>query len=318
MECRHIREKMSAYIDGIISSEERILIEEHIKSCKECKEFLADMRKTVEYVHNLEDIKPPAWLTQKIMARIRSEVKPKKGIVQKLFYPLYIKLPIQAVAAVLIAVTTLYIFKTIQPEMKFVRVPSEEITPKIPSHEKGRATDIEKGKSIPSQKSKKSFPAKELEFQRDKTEEASKATEPIEQPDLSYRQKAPAPDVSQNKDMSFAGSVAKDSYKTEEISPSQRTKALAGKKEEGISLTVNVKDIDSASNKIAEALVHFEGRIIKTESFEDKKVFIAELNSKNMKELIERLKLIGEVKEEKIDLKVLEGNIWIKIEIMKF
>jgi hypothetical protein len=182
------------------------------------------------------------------MARIRSEVKPKKGLVQKLFYPLYIKLPIQAVAAVLIAVTTLYIFKTIQPEMKFVKVPSEEITPQIPSHEKGRATDIEKGKSIPS----------------------------------------------------------------------QRTKALAGKKEAGISLTINVKDIDSASNKIAETIVYFEGKIIKTESFEAKKVFIAELNSKNMKELIERLKLVGEVKEEKIDLEVLEGNIWIKIEVMKF
>ena len=314
MECNNIRKKISAYIEGVIISEERVLIEEHLKSCQKCNEYFTDMEKTIEYVHSLENIEPPVWLTHKVMARIKSEVKPKKGIVQRLFCPLYVKLPIQAVTAVIIAITTFYIFKTIQPETKFAKVPSEESMPQILGQEEDKATDIEKS----TQKAKKSLPTKELEIQRDKPKETLKTTEPTEQPNLFYRQKAPAPVVNQNKGMPFADSVAKDSYKTEELSHSSRTKTLAGEKKKDISLTFNVKDIEAASKEIEEAVVQCEGKIITTKSFEDKKVLTAELNYKKVQKLIERLKLAEEVRKEKLDLENLEGNIRIKIEIIKF
>src|SRR4030043_1736421 len=150
MDCSDIQEKLSAYIEGVISSEEKALIEEHLKSCRKCGESLADLRKTMEYVKNLEEIEPPEWLTQKVKARGRSEVKPKKGILQKLFYPLYIKIPLEAAAALLIAVTAIYIFKTIQPEVKLAKIPSEEIVTQIPSQEKRGTplTDERKEKAI--------------------------------------------------------------------------------------------------------------------------------------------------------------------------
>ncbi len=76
----------------------------------------------------LKDVEPPAWLTQKVMAKIKAEVQPKKRIIQKLFYPLHIKLPLEAVVTALIAVITIYIFKTMQPEMKLAQAPSEHET----------------------------------------------------------------------------------------------------------------------------------------------------------------------------------------------
>ncbi|MDH5768610.1 MAG: zf-HC2 domain-containing protein, partial [Nitrospirota bacterium] len=95
MECADIQKKLSAYIDDALSPEERMLIDEHLTSCQECKASLADMRKTLEYVQKLEDIEPPPWLAQKVMTKIKEEVvatrfraKPKRGILQKLFYPL--------------------------------------------------------------------------------------------------------------------------------------------------------------------------------------------------------------------------------------
>ena len=83
MECNDVQEKLSAYVEGIISHDEKMLIDEHLTLCQKCCESLADLKKTVEYINNLEDIEPPAWLTQKIMARVRSEAKPKEGNITK-------------------------------------------------------------------------------------------------------------------------------------------------------------------------------------------------------------------------------------------
>ena len=136
MECNDVQEKLSAYVEGIISHDEKMLIDEHLTLCQKCCESLADLEKTVEYINNLEDIEPPTWLAQKVMARIRSEAKSNKGILQKLFYPLHIKLPIEAVAVIVIAVTALYIFKTIQPVVRLANAPSEEVTTQSPLQEK--------------------------------------------------------------------------------------------------------------------------------------------------------------------------------------
>jgi anti-sigma factor RsiW len=145
MECNDVQEKLSAYVEGIISPEERTLIDEHLTSCLKCNESFADLKKTVEYIHNLEDIEPPTWLTQKVMARIRSEAKSDKGILQKLFYPLHIKLPIEAVAVIVIAVTALYIFKTIQPVVRLAKTPSEHVRTQIPLQEKDTLQKEAKG-----------------------------------------------------------------------------------------------------------------------------------------------------------------------------
>jgi hypothetical protein len=79
-------------------------------------------------VQGLEDIEPPAWLSQKVMTRVREEAAPKEGILHKLFYPLHIKLPIQAIATILVAVSAFYVFKTIQKEIMPSKVVVDEMT----------------------------------------------------------------------------------------------------------------------------------------------------------------------------------------------
>jgi hypothetical protein len=318
MKCADIRQKVSEYIDGSISPEEKILIEGHLQSCEECKEYFADMRKTVEHVHNLKEIEPPAWLTQKVMAKIRSEVVPKKGILERLFCPLYIKLPLQAAVAVLLAVTTLYVFKTMQPEMKSAYIPSEERRPLALPQGKDRTQDIAKNKAVPSQTGKLSLPIKGSESRREKSEEISGGPKPEEQPKLFYSEKAPAPVGAHNEAMPSAGAVAKDSPKTDAFSRSLKAKAPAVKKEEHIRFIVHVNDIEDAVNKVVEAVLQSGGKIIKTASFEDKKLLVAELNAQSIKGLLERLKSIGEVQKQKADSEGLQGTLRTEIEIVKF
>jgi hypothetical protein len=294
MECNNIQERLSAYIEGVISPEEKILIDEHLKSCRTCNESLAELKRTIEYVQDLEDIEPPLWLTRNVMARIRSEVKPKKGILQKLFYPLHIKLPIEAAAVFLIAVTAIYIFKTIQPEVKLAKIPSEEITTQIPSREKEK---------IPPP-----FPLEKQPIPSNKSEIMDK---------LAEEPKAPAPATKQEETGPFTGAVAKDESKIEALSRGAKAKTLAERKEEIISLIINVNDIKTASREIEKALMELKGKIIKTESLENKDIITAELDPKKIEELIEKLKLVGEIEEKKVALEGLEDHVIIAIEILK-
>jgi hypothetical protein len=90
MECKEVREKLSAYIEGIVPAAEKPLMEEHLRACTGCKESLADLKRTIEYVQEIPEVEPPPWLTQKVMARVRAEAETeaeaRKGIWEKLFH----------------------------------------------------------------------------------------------------------------------------------------------------------------------------------------------------------------------------------------
>ena len=58
MECTDIQEKLSAYMEGMISSEEKVLIDEHLKMCRKCNESLAELKKTLDTKKTLPKKKP--------------------------------------------------------------------------------------------------------------------------------------------------------------------------------------------------------------------------------------------------------------------
>ena len=60
-----------------------------------------------------------------------------------LFYPIPIKLPLEAAGVIAIAVTTIFIFKAIQPEMHLGKAPLEEIRPPVVSEVPKPATPQE-------------------------------------------------------------------------------------------------------------------------------------------------------------------------------
>ena len=275
MECHDIREKLSAYVEGLISSEEKLLIEEHLKVCQHCSESLADLKKTLEYVQNLEEVEPPPWLTGKVMATVRSEAEQKRGILQRLFYPLHIKVPIEAFAAIFLVITTVYIYKTMQPEMKLVKAPSEAV--------RLRGLSEEAEKEIP----------------------AVKYSEPAKTPVRVAKPEAAVPS---------AGAVAKDEARPKALPPESKLALVKGKRE-AISLTVKVKEIETAGRKIEKAFAQLGGRITKRDYLKKKNVIVAELDSKKVKELFEKLELIGKLGEKPLIPEAWEGDIEIRIEI---
>ncbi len=347
MDCTTIQEKLTPYIEGIISSKEKRMIDEHLKSCHQCTETLADLRKTLTYIQNLEEIEPPSWLTRRVMAKVKSEVEPKKGMFQRLFYPLHIKLPIEAVAAIVIGVTTLYVFKAVHLEMKHdmytevPKTPSEEVISQIPSPPSPPLIEgmtspppTPSVKGIPSSASppltkggkggllqKKKKDKALLEERKAFPSRSVKQPTPIKEPEVEHKNrrdlKEQQPVTQQDKVMPYKGSVAKNERKQEALPSGLRARALAGRKAASIHFTVYVKDITAAREEIGKEIVRLGGEKVKTESLENRNVIVAMLGYKKIKELLEKIKLIGEVKEDRVILENREGETGIRIEIMK-
>jgi predicted anti-sigma-YlaC factor YlaD len=101
---------LSEYIDDAVSPGDRTAIEEHLKSCETCSAALKELTQTVAHIRSVQEIEPPAWLAQKIMAQVRAESE-KKGWFQRFFVPLHIKLPLEAIGVLFIAVTALFIYQ---------------------------------------------------------------------------------------------------------------------------------------------------------------------------------------------------------------
>jgi hypothetical protein len=296
MECREVQKRLSAYIDKLVSPKQKALIDAHLKGCKKCKRALVDLKKAVDYVQKLEEVEPPAWLKQKVMARVRAEAEAKRGVLQKLFYPFHIKIPLEAVALMLVAVGTIYIFKSIQPQMQVAQAPIEtkEVAPPAFAPGKGEAHDVAEEKRVPAE-SAEQFRDTDMEKAREK-KSVGMAKAPME---VAKREEA-APST---------GAAHTDALEQKAFSSLEESgKAVTEPEAQAIRFVVNVKTIEPATQDTEETLRQLGGRKIKTESLRDKTIINAEIDSKQMKELFNQLNLIGEVQEQSAALEPEKGD----------
>lgn len=139
--CGDIENKLSAYLEGVLSASEKKLIEEHLVQCTHCNAVLSELKKTGDLLHGLEEVEPPPWFTQKVMARVREEGASKKGLFEKLFYPFHIKIPIEVMATCLVAILAFSVYRTSGPELKALHEPQASSTT-VPQETAPKGTDV--------------------------------------------------------------------------------------------------------------------------------------------------------------------------------
>lgn len=118
MTCRDIEQNLPAYLEDLLPEEEKDLIREHLASCRKCGKALEDLQRMELLLQNLEEVTPPPWLKQKILAQVKEEVHAEKGFFKKLFNPVYFKIPLQTVALLVITVLAFYLYRGEGPELK--------------------------------------------------------------------------------------------------------------------------------------------------------------------------------------------------------
>jgi hypothetical protein len=341
MECKVIREKLSAYLEGAVSSEETKLIEEHLNSCQACRTHLEELKKTKDLVKDLPQVEPPAWLTPKIMFRVRAEEESKRGILRKLFYPLHIKVPVEALAMVFIAVIAVYLFKAVEPEMQVTQLPAPT-KPMIPREEtpqparqaapdslapreraslkESKEKEAAKVSSVPPPSLPK-FAEEPLKFQQkeslqESSGEGIKAVVPLRKQELAEKKQAP-PSASVERGSMGLSDAAKDARSPKKLAAAPKAKGFAAVKPRASTIQVLVKDVTTAKSEIQNLLSQFGVRKTTPESLEGREVLTTELQAPQIKEFLEKLKAIGEVIEQGIAMDISEEPVTLRIEIVR-
>jgi len=322
MDCRDIKELLSAYIDGALSQEERAQVEEHLKTCKECSESLAALKEAVSQIKGLEEVEPPPLLAKRIMKAIKKEAR----------YPLRIRIPLQAAAMIAIAFTSIYLYKSFQPSSvrEAKELPGEYATPQAPSQppivvgkagptpEKEEAVALRNAPAPAKQEAKiadkriqvsRAAPAKLKAAAPSVTREERMADAVMKKeprPMAAAQPKTAAPLVAEAPAIQAPPAAApaaevgimeeKAPQAKKESAGAMRMKAESIYKPTDIRVTIYAKNLDATVREVAKILNQAGATMVKYESFEYKKISISVLPPQDLPKVLEKLKPLGEVK----------------------
>ena len=143
-----LRSMLPAMAGGDLSKTELALLEQHLAGCRDCRTELAQLRLVVQTVRETPDLEPPPWLATRIMARVQEEAVVQKSWFARLFLPLQIKLPLEALALVMICATTWYVMQDVErSQQRFQVPPAAEAPAAAPARETDRASDAQSSRA---------------------------------------------------------------------------------------------------------------------------------------------------------------------------
>lgn len=354
-ECDKIQEILPAYLEGLASPSDSEMVSSHLASCRECSYAVKVLMKSQKLITNLEEVEPPPWLKTRIMARLEDGVEQEEEkkwnfgrLKNLLLYPLKIKIPLQAFTVLLVAVVVVYVYRTIQPEVKLAgrdpqavaTFPAEkdsqtvrtEARPKIqerapggdqpqPSAKTMSADDekwpagireIFKGSANQQQASP---PALKSPQEITKDQEVQPATEP-------EAKKANSPKAFLSNAPSVPGASApasaEDRARTEQKPETEKGRSTGvAPRQEVLALTVQVNDINTGSNNV-EAVLRDLNVPVSRESREGSTVISTEAPAQKAKEIIKRLNSVGRLHQRnQLSETATDKNISIRIQILQ-
>ncbi len=315
MDHNDIRHKLSEYIDETLSPQEKASVEEHFKTCPDCSSAVMELRKTVEHIGKVEEVEPPAWMTQKIMARVRAEEETKKqGLFHRLFFPLHIKLPLETIGVLFIAVTVYFVAQ--ETKQPFPEAPVQTYSQESSPTAKGTAKEdkaakpeesLQRKKDVPQKPEYKALdmkpayekpkpplpapapePARPAEEQRALKSEPSPRRESTDQRTLdSMQYQAPEKEFSGQGAASQAPAAAMAKKKSATDRAEMNDKQM---------LTLVVSDVDQAAARVEDTVKEHGGKIGRKESAHGALSLTVTMDPASRNRFIERLKTLGELK----------------------
>jgi hypothetical protein len=350
MNHNEIRHMLSEYIDGAVSPEDRTAIEEHLKTCERCSDALKELRQTVAVIRSVEEIDPPAWMTQKIMAKVRKETGKKKWF-HRLFFPLHIKLPLEAVGVLLLAVTAVFIYQNIQPSMRTPNPLLEEYAPAREPQLSGSAKNDEQKSTQLSRRAKKlpqapGYKALDMKqayeppappaLQSQAAAPAPSFSKPAEQPAVVPAEKKEASSASTENDRSVVsreeanrgnmmmlrattatGAAPEAAAKAKSSVPAAPVAGAAVADKAIPAIIVQVTNREAAAKKVEKAITQVNGSIVRREAPGSKIVFFVTIKAERAGELKNKLKLLGEIKEQAGEGGALKEQMELRIEVIQ-
>jgi hypothetical protein len=116
MMCHDVREQLSALIDDALASHERETLDAHLATCADCRRELEQLRATAALLRRLPVVRAPAGFVDRVMTAAHRPPWPRR-LLDALFVPLRVKLPLEAAAVLLVGVSALYVYQQ-TPEVR--------------------------------------------------------------------------------------------------------------------------------------------------------------------------------------------------------
>jgi len=348
-----IRQLLSAYLDDRVTPQERREVEAHLASCQRCSAALAELAKTIGHLRNLDRVEPPPWLTGRIMARVREQAaKERVSIIRRLFFPLQIKLPLEAVALVFLTVTSYLLIRTMEPELATVGAPAEtrheqqlpatpapaapqekQAAPAQPverkpvaAREEATAPTRQADSYEPERKSKKSAaPAAELKQEAAPSTPAPPAVKEVS-PSAMGAQPVAKPEPARGRDVAAPGSsqqmmrgpaydgAAREAQRQE--APAARAKSSVATPGRVGEITLSVRDASIAEKAIELAVRELGGRIVNIVSSATSRSMVVAIDSRRQPEFLARLGRLGEVRRKPVILEQPAGEQLLTIKLL--
>lgn len=352
MDCKEVGKRLPAFLERDVSELEAEELRKHFDSCDPCRKVCRDLEKSGYLLRNLTEVEPPPWFTQKIMARIEEEGEKKKGWLEKLFFPLHIKIPIEAVASLLIAFLAWQVYQAGEPERAAFQAPLGSlpvITEKYSLQETDKTSAVkpETGKAPLKKKEEVKIPigagSPADKEQEDQVVALSRAPEPPlmgekkgipedrreEKPGAAFPSgrlasspMAPAPltapaasSLEKDRRMADELGTVKPKEKTDQDRAAVREKARL--KSRPVGFLFKVSDLGKASQEALEALHQAEARNILRESQDDMEIISGLVNLKKLPGLFDTMKKMGGISESDVSSTRPDDLVPVRIEIIR-
>jgi anti-sigma factor RsiW len=348
MNHNEIRHMLSEYIDGAVSPGDRAAIEAHLKTCETCSAALKELRQTVAQIKSIEELDPPAWMTQKIMAKVRVEAA-KKSWFQRLFFPLHVKLPLEAIGVLFIAVTAVFIYQNREPAMMTSspalqdQMPAQGPLPNgIAKNEERRSVKpLRRSNEMPQSPGYKALDMKQ-EYEKpappmlqDQAAPAPSFSKSAEQPavmapaekkeafsatgesDQTVLRKEAGRGMMRERTTTAAGAAPETAAKAKAIAPAASIAGALSADKAIPGIILHVMDIPAAVKEIERTIEQVKGSIVRRETSKSKTTFFVKIKAERTGEFKSKLKLLGEIKEQPGELGIRQEQVELRLEIMQ-
>ncbi|MFC1859016.1 anti-sigma factor family protein, partial [Thermodesulfobacteriota bacterium] len=111
MKCKEIKQRLSEYVDDALDSEQQHAVEDHLTSCKACREELVSLHSLIKEIAAVEAVRAPDDFMETLHARMTPGFRFRK-LLGTLFVPLRIKVPLELATTGALAVLVFFVVHT--------------------------------------------------------------------------------------------------------------------------------------------------------------------------------------------------------------
>ena len=121
MRCHDAIERFSDYLDGSLGDEERTGLSVHLEGCASCRREWDFFQRAVSLVGSVGEVEAPPGFAAKVLEK--AQRRPWRKLLKTLFFPLHVKLPLEAAALLLIAFGAVLLYRGSPVLQKEIQAP---------------------------------------------------------------------------------------------------------------------------------------------------------------------------------------------------